>query len=170
MLGIKPKTHQLGGDYRATVSSSSCVEIKGWSWACGGLRRWLFGCEQAVRPADVSIALSSAFFIPFQMVSGCNFRMRKMTACAESAWMQSLTVSCWSVGTWSPVPSVASAWVSVPSAGSMWFELCMFLSHEIEAPAVGHSHDGTPKHFSALKGLDIYCSKAKAIFRNYFHY
>lgn len=70
--------------------------------------------------------------------------MKRTTACAGSAWMRSLTVSCWSVGTWSPAPNVASAWVSVPSAGSMWCELCMFSSHEIEAPHMGHSSDSIP--------------------------
>lgn len=68
------------------------------------------------------------------MVSGCSCRMRKTTACVASAWMPSSTVSCWSVGTWLPAPSVASAWVSVPSAGSMWCEPCTCSSPETEAP------------------------------------
>uniref|UniRef100_A0A8C0T372 Ring finger protein 34 n=2 Tax=Canis lupus familiaris TaxID=9615 RepID=A0A8C0T372_CANLF len=44
-----------------------------------------------------------------KMASDCSCRMRKMIACAVSAWMPSLTVSCLSAGTWSPAPSVASA-------------------------------------------------------------
>ena len=47
--------------------------------------------------------------VAFQMVSGCSCRTRRTTACAESAWTPSSTVSCSSVGTWSPAPSAASA-------------------------------------------------------------
>lgn len=39
--------------------------------------------------------------------------------CVGSAWTRLLTVSCWSVATWWPVASVASAWASAPSADSM---------------------------------------------------
>ncbi|PNJ82278.1 RNF34 isoform 8 [Pongo abelii] len=44
-----------------------------------------------------------------KMASGCSCRMRKTTACVAFAWMPSLTVSYWSVGTWLPAPSAASA-------------------------------------------------------------
>uniref|UniRef100_A0A2K6UAQ4 Uncharacterized protein n=1 Tax=Saimiri boliviensis boliviensis TaxID=39432 RepID=A0A2K6UAQ4_SAIBB len=44
-----------------------------------------------------------------KMVNGCSCKMRRTTACVASAWMLSSTVSCWSVGTWLPAPSVASA-------------------------------------------------------------
>uniref|UniRef100_A0A2K6GJL6 Ring finger protein 34 n=1 Tax=Propithecus coquereli TaxID=379532 RepID=A0A2K6GJL6_PROCO len=44
-----------------------------------------------------------------KMASGYSCRMKRTTACVASAWMPSSTVSCSSVGTWSPAPSVASA-------------------------------------------------------------
>lgn len=67
------------------------------------------------------------------MVSGCSCKMRKMTACVISAWMPSLTASCWTAGTWSPASSSASA-----SAGSMWCVLCKCLSSEADTLPTGH--------------------------------